>query len=103
MIILKKISSSFLLGLAVIGLAFGTQIVHKKNTADLYKFVRVSGSNNSLNPSDYEYHPTDECEIDIEEKNCSAEWLEPSAPNIGDNPTGTLDPTSLVKGNRIEN
>ncbi|WP_409151810.1 hypothetical protein [Sphingobacterium sp. BS-2] len=97
----KKLSGSFLLGLTVIGLAVSAKEISRQSKASDYRFIRVSGSNSSTNPLDYEYHPAEICLDTDPSKNCSAEWSEPTAPSVGDNPTGTMVAGSLQKGDRL--
>ena len=103
MILIKKLSGSFLLGLAVIGMAIASEELKTASQADQYEFIRVKGLDNSTNPADYEFHPTNECDETTQSKNCIAEWLEATPPSVGDNPTGTMVPNTLKKGERVIN
>ena len=92
---------AFLLGL---GLMTTTAMSSFKNNSskvrtvdDPYTFVRVSGLPNSTNPADYEYRPAALCNESEEIITCSASWLEPTAPSIGDHPSGSYV-TKLVNG-----
>lgn len=98
-----KNSLRFLVGLSVIGLALGTSAFTTAKMAEQVTFTKVSGPDNSTNPADYEYQPNDSCEPTNPDRNCSADWIEDSAPALGDNPTGTFVPSSLTKGSRVQN
>ncbi|MCY4778913.1 hypothetical protein ORI89_04575 [Sphingobacterium sp. UT-1RO-CII-1] len=98
---IKNSVMSALLGVAVLGGAVLMQSFGEKTT-ETFTFVRVSGDSNSIDPLDYEYHPTNQCIANNPQNNCSADWSESSTPNIGDNPTGTLQPASLKKGSRLQ-
>ncbi|WP_313513779.1 hypothetical protein [Sphingobacterium sp.] len=85
----------------MIGLAVSAKEISRQSKASDYRFIRVSGSNSSTNPLDYEYHPAEICLDTDPSKHCSAEWSEPTAPSVGDNPTGTMVAGSLQKGDRL--
>lgn len=96
----NKTISKIALGLAVVGLGAGTSAFTNNLAQAKYEFINVSSNDNSLNPADYEYHPSDVCIQDNPERNCSAEWEEATPPTVGSNPTGTLDMSSVTQGTR---
>ncbi len=93
---------AFVLGLGFITIMGMSSFTKNSKTGVLvepHTFVNVNYATNpnSMNPADYEYRPSAICNDSEEIITCSARWLEPTAPSIGDPPSGTYD-TKLSNG-----